>query len=280
MSRLRLSANQFGVGATPALRLRVSVATLVKVTFLHPEDGRPWLVLERGATLRDDRPERSVTVRAQPFGGAVRLHDPGALQAAIGNFHFDSPRSRDESDFRIQIPPRAWEAVKSFCWQHFRAEDGVLELNPRRELDEEFLDSLGLIIDPAQYALKLTGSVIENEPVETGNVRAAGNPTVRIYLLFEMRLHDPGLIGAVIHNSAAVSDQALQELAWADQVQGGRGRANAALVVDAEKFVHTCLGLPIQSQAGLIDFEGHQIEHNTLALFEELDTSLYRRPPP
>jgi hypothetical protein len=41
-----------GIGATQALSVRVSVATLVRVLFENPRDGDLMLALERKATLR------------------------------------------------------------------------------------------------------------------------------------------------------------------------------------------------------------------------------------
>jgi hypothetical protein len=129
--------SNFGVGATEELSLRVSVASLARVVFEHPRDRHPMLALERVATLRERESGQHVTVKAQPFGGAVRLRDVSALQVLIGDFHFDSVRSRDEGDFRIQIRPSDWERVKRFCLQHLQGDDeSVLEAGPERELVE------------------------------------------------------------------------------------------------------------------------------------------------
>jgi hypothetical protein len=70
--------------------LRVSVATLNRVVFLHPENESLMLALERKAKVSHDG---SVRVRAQPYGGAVRILDPTPLQTIIGQIQFDGERS-------------------------------------------------------------------------------------------------------------------------------------------------------------------------------------------
>ena len=64
-----------GVGATADLILHVSVATRVRVLFENPRDGELMLALERKATLREAENERIVSVKSQPFGGAIRILD-------------------------------------------------------------------------------------------------------------------------------------------------------------------------------------------------------------
>src|ERR1700690_705437 len=97
-----------GIGATEELSLRVSVATLVRVLFRNPRDGDLMLALERKATLHKAENERIVEVKCQPFGGAIRILDLKRIQGLIGDFHFDSERSRSEQDFRIFIGPSEW----------------------------------------------------------------------------------------------------------------------------------------------------------------------------
>lgn len=82
-----------GFGPTEKLNLRVSVAALAKVMLIHPQDGRPMLVLERTAALHEVDGRQLAVVKAKPFGGGIRLNRPEALQALIGDFHFDSWRS-------------------------------------------------------------------------------------------------------------------------------------------------------------------------------------------
>jgi hypothetical protein len=135
----------FAVGATGELSLRVSVATLVRVVFENPQDGDLMLALEHKATLIAGEGGPRVTVKAQPFGGAIRFLNLTPLQTLIGNFHFDSQRSRSERDFRIFIRPADWDTVREFCLRHFGQEnDWVLESDPARELIEEFADALDI----------------------------------------------------------------------------------------------------------------------------------------
>ena len=162
-----------GIGATSELSLRVSVATLVRVLFENPGDGDLMLALERKATLRETETGRAVEVKSQPFGGAIRIRDPSMLRDLIGDFHFDSQRSRSEQDFRIFIRPSAWETVREFCLEHFRyVDDPVLETDPGRELAEEFADALKITLKPEQYFHKPIATVVENDPAPTENIHA------------------------------------------------------------------------------------------------------------
>jgi len=227
--------SNIGVGATEELSLRVSVASLAKVVFEHPQDGHTMLALERVATLRESEAGREVTVKAQPFGGAVRLRRVSALRELVGDFHFDSPRSRAERDFRVQIRPSDWEAVKDFCLGHLQDEDeSVLEAGPGRELVEEFADTLHIGLTSSQYRLVRMGVVLEDAPAVTDFIHAAGSPTVRIYHVHQVLILDPSLVRAMLANSERYTDQALQALALHDARRGGRGRANAVLALPVE----------------------------------------------
>src|SRR5512147_707747 len=137
-----------GIGATTELSLRVSVATLVRVLFKHPRDGEWMLALERQATLHGNQ----VDVKSQPFGGAIRILDVDAIYDLIGDFHFDSERSRAEQDFRLFIQPSSWPVLREFCIQHLsRVDDPFLETDLARELIEEFEDALKINLQPDQY---------------------------------------------------------------------------------------------------------------------------------
>ncbi len=222
----------FGVGPTAEMGLRVSVATLARVIFPGFEDGEPQLVLEHKATVFLNAGEAQVVVKAQPFGGAVRILNLAGLQAEIGRFHFDSERSRAERDFRIFIRPTDWETVQAFCLDHLhRASGSDLELDPRRELAEEFAVTLGVALRPDQYRIWPVKTVLEVTPVLTGNVFATGMPTVRIYRIFKTEIVDPGLYQAMVANSKNHPRQVLKNLALEDAQKGGRGWANAMLVV-------------------------------------------------
>src|ERR1051325_6160151 len=121
-------------------KLRVSVATYNQVIFPHPEDGILMLALERKSTSLSDG---SLSVRAQPFGGGIRILNPIPLQRIIGKLQFDSERSKQEQDFRILIPPAKWELIKQYCLQHLADEDNIeLEAEPDRELMEEFMETM------------------------------------------------------------------------------------------------------------------------------------------
>src|SRR5689334_22995355 len=104
-----------GIGPTEQLSLRVSVATLSRVLFEHPGHGDVMLALERKATAHESENGPVVKVKSQPFGGAVRILDLRGLRDLIGDFHFDSERSRSEQDFRIFIRPADWSTVREFC---------------------------------------------------------------------------------------------------------------------------------------------------------------------
>jgi hypothetical protein len=271
---------EIGVGVTEKLSLRVSVAALVSVLFDSPEDGRTMLALERTATLRpsagiDDRPE--VTVRAKPLGGAVRLTDPLALKSLIGPFHYDSQRSRRESDFRIQIQPASWDKVKDICFEHLKeTEHGILDPSPERELVEEFEDSLRVSITPDQYQLKPRGIIVEDLPRETDSVRAPSRPTVRIYYVFEAWMKAPELIRMMLANSRRYSDQELRDLAWQDARGGGRGRANAILVLGLGDLKEVYRSIPAEGRGGPMRIGRHELDGNVLAILEEVDNPKYQ----
>jgi hypothetical protein len=267
-----------GVGATEELSLRVSVAALVRVLFDGPEDGRTMLALERTATLREIEGRTEVTVRAKPFGGGVRVTNPQALKELIGDFHYDSVRSRREKDFRIQIHQASWEPVKEICRAHLeKTEPDILDSSPERELAEEFEDTLDVRITPDQYHLTPRGMIIEDQPVETDNVRAVGLPTVRIYYAFEAWIEAPQMIAMMQANAARYSDKDLQELARQDARQGGRGRANAILSLGLDDLKDVYRSIPLDRRSGPIRVAGHRIDGNVLAILEEVDQPQYQR---
>src|SRR5689334_1217984 len=168
------------------MTLRVSVATYDRVVFPHPQDRTLTLALERKATVRADG---SVRVRAQPFGGGVRLLDPGPLQEIVGEIEYDSERSKHEQDLRILIPPSKWEAVKEYCLRHLgNPADAEIESTPQRELVEEFEETMDVHLQPEQYTYQPAGFVIENNPAPTENIYARGYPTVRLYRIFDVQI--------------------------------------------------------------------------------------------
>jgi hypothetical protein len=150
-------AHEIGIGPTAELSLRASVATLVRVLFKNPNDDELMLALERRATLRGTEGGGAVRVKSQPFGGAIRIFDVRTICDLLGDFHFDSERSRAEQDFRIFIRPSAWSLLREFCLEHISLDDDlILETIPTRELVEEFAETLGIDLQPEQYFVGLS----------------------------------------------------------------------------------------------------------------------------
>jgi hypothetical protein len=256
-----------GVGVTEALRLRVSVAALVSVLFDHPEDGRVMLALEHIATLRQVEGRPEITVRAKSLGGGVRLTDPQALQELIGHFHYDSEQSCRENDFRILIRPSSWEKVKKICLAHLEeTQKNILDSSPERELTEEFEDTLHVKVTPDKYHLKRRGMIVEDRPLKTDNVRAAGFSTVRIYYVFEARIKAPELISLMLASSRRYSAEVLQKMAWKDARQGGKGRANAILTLSFDDLKNMYHALPADQRGRPVQLGEHQLDGNVQAI--------------
>lgn len=275
---MKLHQQEIDVGATEELSLRVSVATLVRVLFDNPEDGRAMLALERTATLREIEGQHEVTVKAKPFGGAVRLTNPQTLKGLIGHFHYSNERSRQVNDFRILINPASWEKVKDLCQEHLHGtEEAILDSSPERELEEEFEDALHVRITPEQYHLEPRGLIVEDLPSETDNVQAEGRPKVRVYYLYEARIVATEIIAMMLANHRQYSDKDLQEIAWKDARQGERGRANAVLVLGLNDLKDIYRSIPSNKRGDPLSVEGHQLDGNVLAILEELDSSRYHR---
>jgi hypothetical protein len=266
-----LEPGDIGVGATDELSLRVSVATLARVVFEHPEQGTRMLALERLATFRASAGQGEVWVRAQPFGGAVRVRSLRALQRLIGGFHFDSERSREEADFRLQIRPSAWETVKRFCLRHLQQrEDGALETSPDRELAEEFADAMEVEVTPAQYRVRPVGAVIENEPTMTDNVHAGGAPTVRIYAVHKVCILDPSLSEAILIHSERYTDQELSALARGEAGRDGKGRANGVLALPLELVTKAYRAMSPSQRDAPVRIAGHWLDRNVPAVLEQV----------
>jgi hypothetical protein len=259
------------------LSLRVSVATLVRVLFEHPLDGELMLALERKATVLEEAGQQRVAVRAQPFGGAIRFRSLTPLQALIGDFLFDSERSRSEYDFRILIRPAAWEAVRQCCLQHFTdVDDPVLETDPARELAEEFADALGISLTPDQYRQQPVRTIVADHPAPTHNSRVTGYITARIYRIFEARMVDAALSPAMLANSERYSDQDLSEQALADVRNGGRGWANAILALPLQRLTEAYLALSPEARAAPVTFNNHQLDGNVPAVLESVAVPNYQ----
>lgn len=267
---MKRSPYKSGVGSTKELSLRVSVASLVRVLFKNPSDGNMMIALERTATLIKDRGNSVVMVRAKPFGGAARIHNVRRFKELVGDFRFDSKRSQEEHDFRIQIHPDGWEKVKEVCQEHLNDQyEMPIETGPARELSEEFMDSLLIRICPADYDLTPLGVLIEDRLTATNNINAWGKPTKRIYFLYEAILKNPMMIDMIMNRQGHYSDQDLRELAYNDAVKGGKGRANGILVMyvyELEKLYRTGKNA---MDGDPVEYMGHQLDGNVPAILNK-----------
>lgn len=272
--------NSIGVGTSKEFSLRISVAAIVAVKFIDPENKKAVLALERTATtqIKDEKPE--VTVKAKPFGGGVRLLNPERLQDIIGGFNYDSDRSSQEKDFRILTNPGSWNKIKEICKEHLKqTENGILDTGPERELEEEFEDSLKIKIKPHDYSLQKKGILIEDMPENTGNINARGLPTVRVYFLYDAQIKNVHIIDSILNSSREYSDNDLAEMALEDYSQGRKGRANAVLALDPDKLKDFYDSLPLIKRNGSFRFGEHQLDGNVIALFEDIRNHKYQRIP-
>lgn len=251
--------------------LRVSVATYNQVVFPHPENGMTMLALERKGTVRKDG---SVNVRAQPFGGGVKILDPFSLERMLGELKFDSERSKQEQDFRILIPPSKWDQVKQYCLRHLEdLADNELESSPVRELTEEFEETLGVDIQPEQYTFQPIESVVENTPVWTKNWYASGFPTVRVYRTYLVNLLDADLCKTLLAASQRVSDQTLGKQA----MESGTGRANSVLALPLNSVTEAWLAIPPEARYRNINLDGYELDESVLAILGDVDVPQYHR---
>jgi hypothetical protein len=256
-------------------QLRVSVATYNQVIFPHPGDGSMMLALERKATsLSDD----SVSVRAQPFGGGIRILNPTPLQRIIGKIQFDSERSKQEQDFRILIPSSKWELIKQYCLQHLEDEDNIeLEAEPDRELVEEFMETMKVKLSPSQYTVQPLGFVIENRPVRTSNDYARGQLTVHLYRIFRVQIIDSTLCTIMGSISQLYTDQGLERLVRNKLEDGGQGRANTILTLSLDRIKDTYLAFAPEMRYRKIVVEDHTLDESVLAVLEDIEIPEYER---
>jgi hypothetical protein len=263
-----------GIGATDELSLRVSVATLARVVFKHPGNGEWLLALERKATLHDT----GVEVKSQPFGGAIRILDLEAIHNLVGNFHFDSEHSCSERDFRLFIRPSSWSVLREFCIQHLsRDNDPILETDPTRELVEEFVETLKINLLPEQYASKSVATIVENEASPTENVHARGCPTVRVYRIFEASITHSALAHAMLKNSAGLSHEEICELALEDAHHGGKGWANAVLVLPLKSITDAYLAITPKERISPILIGKNRFDETVPAILEGVIVPKYQR---
>lgn len=257
---------QIGIGPTSDLDLRVSVATLTKM-LIPCRGGEVLLALEHQATVNPESVSLEVRLKAQPFGGAVRLLDPGKLIEEVGGFHFDSERSRSESDLRIFINKHNWVKMRDFCLKDFnKGRSSTIEIEPTRELQEEFRDALGFDISPGQYQIEPIGTFVEDHPQPTANLYAEGALTSRVYFIFEATINDPDLEQKMVENSDSHSPQVLRRLALLDQRLGGRGRANAVLLLEEIEIQRAFSVIPAKGFGDAVEYKGVTLDGNTRVL--------------
>jgi hypothetical protein len=269
-----------GVGATNELSLRVSVATLVRVLFEHPRDGKMMLALERRATASPTEAGLVVQVKSQPFGGAIHIHDLRKLQQSIGDFHFDSDEARSEQDFRIFIRPSTWEAVRGFCLRHIHhPDDPVLEFDPARELREEFADTMEVNLRPDQYSYQAIGTVVENDPSPTENISARGYPTARIYRIFEARVLDPWLVATMTSSGEGGAEEDLRKRALEDFQKGGPGRGNTILALPLDQIRSAYFAVTPEVRNVPILFQNHTLDETVAAVLDDVSVPKYQRHP-
>jgi len=170
-------------------------------------------------------------------------------------------------DFRILVQPSSWDKIKQICRNHFNGtEYGILDHSPERELEEEIESCLNLKIRQDNYTAQLADLFIEDEPQKTKNMRARGFSTVRIYYIYEARLKNPELIRMILENSKRYSEADLQDMAWQDSRQGGRGRANAVLALPLHELKDRYSSIPGGTNRGSVHFNEHLFDGNVWAV--------------
>ena len=268
---------EVGIGATAELSLRVSVATLTRVLFKNPDDDELMLGLERKATLQRTADGETVRVKSQPFGGGIRILDLRPMQDLVGDFHFDSERSRAEEDFRIFIRPSAWPSLRQFCLQHIVLDgDHILETSPSRELVEEFAETLGIDLRPEQYLCRPVATMVEDKAILTENIYASRTPTVRVYRIFEADITDVVLARLMLKNSDDLSHQRLSQQAMADAQNGGRGRANDVLSLPWERLQSVYRAMSPATRNAPILFAENRLDSTVAAIVEGIAVPRYQ----
>jgi hypothetical protein len=267
-----------GVGETDELSLRVSAAALARVVFSRPEDGTRMLALEHKAYVsRTGQPPPTV-VKAQPFGGAVRIVHRDRFAEVVGGFSFDSERSREEQDFRIFIRPSHLAKLRDYASQ-IAGQPSVsdLEIGPSRELEEEFEDTLGINLDPDAYTVHPVGIVWQSHASPTSNLRALGKPTARIYWIYEVEIEDAELCQKMLDNSRTHPGRVMAALAEDRHRAGEPGRANAVLVVPQDAIRQAYLARNPSDRGEPLPFQGTVLSGNVAAVLDGLSVSKYER---
>jgi len=233
------------------------------------------LALERIATVLGGK---RVRVQAQPIGGAIRILNPTPLKEIIGEIQFDSERSEHEQDFRILIPSSKWDLVKQYCLRHLEDQDDPeLESLPHRELMEEFVETMHVNLNQDQYTVEPLGTVVENNPSPTDNVEVRGQPTVRLYRIFETRMIDVALCSKMLSASQSYSDQDLEKLAVKNLQDGGTGWANSILTLPLHIVTKSYLDYTPENRYRKIVVEHHELDESVLAILSDVDVPQYLR---
>lgn len=262
-----------GIGATPELSLRASIATLTRVIFKHPANGAWMLALERKVTLLRTENGAFAKEKSQPFGGAIRILDLPALHELVGDFRFDSERSRAEQDLRIFIKPAYWPVLREFCIQHLsQADDPVFETSPTRELAEEFADALKVNLQSGQYSCHPIATVVENDPSPTDNIHAKGISTVRVFRIFEAVITDAALVRAILLNGESICQEDLYTLAVK-----GNGRANLILSLPLKRISDHYSAIPLVERTAPVFYEGNQLDVTVPAILDGIAVPKYQR---
>ncbi|MFT3891156.1 MAG: hypothetical protein QM730_05940 [Anaerolineales bacterium] len=219
----------------------------------------------------------NIEIKSQPFGGAVRILDVDAIHDLLGDFHFDSERSRAEQDFRLFIRPAAWSTLREFCLRHIiHDDDPILETSPERELVEEFYDTLKVDLKPEQYTCKPVATLDENEASVTENVHAKGYPTVRVYRIFEVLITDTFLANVMLKESERVSNDTLHSLALENIQNGGRGWANAILTLPLKQVTDAYRSVSPAQRNFPIRFENNLLDETVSAVLEGVAAPKYQ----
>lgn len=255
-----------GVGPSTERSLRVSAATLARVVFPHPEDGAPVLALEHKAIVHPGDNGPQVTVQAQPFGGAVRLPSPDALDLHLGGFNYDSRRSQSEQDMRVFIQPSSWRALVTLCSKVLDADRPLINVDPSRELREEFADSLAIELHADQISIEPTALLVERVPTPTVNLRAPGRPTARIYWIHEVVILDEALCRLILARSEDQSAAALSVAALEAAHGSGWGRANGILAAPLARIEAVYRSTPLRTRAAPLPFGDTRLAANVAAV--------------
>lgn len=258
---------EIGVGETESFSLRVSTAVLTQTSFIDPDTGELMLVLERKASYKEKDGKMKENFQAKPLGGASVLKKPNELSALIGSYNYDSEKSQAAGDFRLQIRPSAWEAVKQFCLKHFKdPSTGVLEADADRELKEEFEDSLSIKVSSKSFEITTLGAQVQSEPQKTKRLEVAGNQTVRVFNIQHVNITDKKLI-ALIKKNAETSNEEIKNKALAKAKEKGKGKASALGLISYKKLMAEYKKADSKEENPVVSIDGLQVADSvTIAL--------------